>query len=81
MYLLYSGYLKDTLAPGCTGDDDSVSTSSDCRDDKDGLRLTMLLITLWLFWCSAFFGLAWLSSASSVRKIKQLKYENLQSQI
>lgn len=55
---LIAGLIKDTLAPGCTGDDDSVNTSSECRDDKQGLRLTMLYITLWLIWCTVFFGAA-----------------------
>jgi MFS family permease len=55
---LIVGYLKDILASGCTGDDDEVSTSSECRDDEQGIRLTMLLTALWLFWCIFFSGLA-----------------------
>lgn len=55
---LIVGYLKDTLASGCTGDDDEVSTSSECRDDEQGIRLTMLLTALWLFWCILFSGMA-----------------------
>mmetsp|Transcript_21017 Transcript_21017/g.30343 ORF Transcript_21017/g.30343 Transcript_21017/m.30343 type:complete len:537 (-) Transcript_21017:145-1755(-) len=55
---LVVGYLKDDLAPGCTGDDDAVSTSEDCRDDAQGLRITMLLVSLWFSWCIAFFTMA-----------------------
>lgn len=45
-----TGYLKDSLAPNCIGDDDAVSTSAECRDDEYGLRLTMLIVGLWLWW-------------------------------
>ena len=58
-----AGLLKDTLAPGCVGgnaDDDNVASSKDCRDDNSGLRITMLLITLWLIWTVVGFGAAWL---------------------
>jgi MFS transporter, Spinster family, sphingosine-1-phosphate transporter len=55
---LIAGYLKDKLAPGCVGDDDEVSTSHDCRDDEHGIRLTMLLISVWLVWCGVFFGIS-----------------------
>jgi MFS family permease len=55
---LIAGYLKDKLAPGCVGNDDEVSTSADCRDDEQGIRLTMLLISVWLVWCGVFFGLS-----------------------
>jgi MFS family permease len=55
---IIAGLIKDKLAPGCVsnGDDDEVSTSDECRDDAEGLRLTMLLISLWLIWCIIFFG-------------------------
>jgi hypothetical protein len=56
---LIAGYLKDSLASGCVGDDDGVSTSDACRDDAPGIRLTMLLICLWLVWCTLFFGLSY----------------------
>jgi len=52
---IISGLLKDTWAPGCVGDDDEVASSSDCRDDKEGIRLTMLVVTLWLVWTALFF--------------------------
>ena len=55
---LIVGYLKDILAEGCTGDDDEVSTSTECRNDENGIRLTMLLTALWLFWCIFFSVLA-----------------------
>lgn len=57
---IIAGVIKDVLAPGCVGDDDEVSTSEDCRDDSDGLRFTMLLISLWLFWGVFFFGLTFI---------------------
>ena len=57
---LVAGVLKDHFASGCIGDDDSVSTSDACRDDAPGIRLVMLLISLWLVWCSVFYGLAYL---------------------
>ena len=54
------GLLKDSLAPGCTGssesDDDAISSSEECRNDSDGIRLTMLLISLWLLWSVIFFA-------------------------
>lgn len=56
---LIVGYIKDDLAPGCTGDDDEVSTSESCRDDAHGLRVTMLMVSLWFAWCILFFWFAW----------------------
>lgn len=56
---LVAGYLKDSLASGCVGDDDGVSTSDACRDDAAGIRLTMLLICLWLVWSTLFFSLSY----------------------
>ena len=52
---IMAGYLKDELAPSCNGVD---ASSDECRADNEGLRLTMLLITLWLGWCILFFSLA-----------------------
>lgn len=69
---LIVGYLKDTLASGCTGDDDEVSTSTECRDDENGIRLTMLLTSLWLFWCILFSGLALYLSKTAVSQNKQI---------
>jgi MFS family permease len=56
---LIVGFMKDELAPGCTGDDDNINTSDNCRDDGEGLRLTFLIVSLWLCWCVLFFGIAW----------------------
>jgi hypothetical protein len=57
---LVAGALKDHFASGCIGDDDSVSTSDACRDDAPGIRLVMLLISLWLVWCTIFYGFSYL---------------------
>mmetsp|Transcript_15282 Transcript_15282/g.23013 ORF Transcript_15282/g.23013 Transcript_15282/m.23013 type:complete len:503 (-) Transcript_15282:176-1684(-) len=61
---LVAGYLKDHLANGCVGDDDKASTSDACRDDAPGIRLTMLLISLWLLWCTVFYGAAYVHALS-----------------
>jgi hypothetical protein len=57
------GLIKDSLAPGCIPNEDDdgegAATSQDCRDDAAGIRLTILLVNLWLFWCVFFFTLAW----------------------
>lgn len=56
------GLIKDTLAPGCIAkedDDGNIAASQDCRDDGQGIRLTMLLTTLWIIWAIFFFFLAW----------------------
>mmetsp|Transcript_28435 Transcript_28435/g.47770 ORF Transcript_28435/g.47770 Transcript_28435/m.47770 type:complete len:737 (-) Transcript_28435:794-3004(-) len=57
------GLIKDKLAPGCIADEDDdgegAATSDECRDDAPGLRLTILLVNLWLIWCVVFFALAW----------------------
>jgi MFS transporter, Spinster family, sphingosine-1-phosphate transporter len=63
---LIAGYLKDTLAPGCVGDDDEVSTSTDCHNDEHGIRLTMLVISLWLVWCGVFFGFSTLHAKKTL---------------
>jgi predicted MFS family arabinose efflux permease len=50
-----AGLLKDSLAPNCIG----VSAASpQCREDGQGLRLTMLIIGLWLGWVIVCFGVA-----------------------
>lgn len=67
---LLVGFLKDDLAPGCTGDDDSVSTSSECRDEASGLRLTMLLVSLWFAWCILFFTMSFIHSKRDYRAEK-----------
>eukprot|EP01040_Poterioochromonas_malhamensis_P004503 gene4503-4827_t len=56
------GYIKDVLAPGCVAksdDDGNIAASQDCRDDGEGLRITMLVTTLWLIWVIFFYLLAW----------------------
>ena len=68
---LVVGFLKDDFAPGCTGDDDEVSTSEGCRDDESGLRLTMLLVSLWFSWCILFFSLAYLHAKKDYRAEKK----------
>jgi MFS family permease len=58
---IFVGWLKDYLAPDCVAndDDDNVAASDACRDESHGLRVTFLLIILWLFWTNLFFILAW----------------------
>jgi predicted MFS family arabinose efflux permease len=56
-----AGFLKDELAPDCNGVD---AASDECREDNEGLRLTMLIITFWLGWCILFFALARLIASS-----------------
>ena len=55
---IITGYMKDKLAPDCAGSDDQVSSTPACRDDEAGLRLTMLIVSLWLFWSVFFFSWA-----------------------
>jgi MFS transporter, Spinster family, sphingosine-1-phosphate transporter len=67
---LVVGFLKDDLAPGCTGDDDEVSTSEGCRNDSHGLRVTMLLVSLWFAWCIVFFFFAMVHAKRDYRAEK-----------
>jgi hypothetical protein len=69
---LVAGALKDHFASGCIGDDDSVSTSDACRDDAAGIRLVMLLISLWLIWCSVFYGLSYLHALEMEKRCNEL---------
>lgn len=49
-----------SLSVGNEDDDGQDAATSDaCRDDAAGLRMTILLVDLWLLWCVLFFGLAW----------------------
>ena len=66
---LVAGVLKDHFASGCIGDDDAVSTSDACRDDAPGIRLVMLLISLWLVWCTVFYGMSYLHSLKMERDL------------
>lgn len=58
------GLLKDSLAPGCIANDENddnsnVAASDACRDDAAGLRLCMLIASLWLLWFVLWFYVAW----------------------
>jgi MFS family permease len=55
---IITGYIKDKLAPGCVGDDDAVAVSPGCRDDEAGLRMTMLIVSIWIWWSVMFNFLA-----------------------
>lgn len=70
-----AGWLKDSLAPDCIPPPSSSSSStfstnsSDiyqnyaataaCRGDNDGLRMTIFLVSVWLYWTVVLFGMAW----------------------
>jgi MFS family permease len=69
---ILAGWMKDALAPDCVASesDDAndmgndanasdVNTSAACRAEEDGIRMTMLMITLWMFWAVFLTGLAW----------------------
>ena len=51
---IIAGYLLDDLAPHCSGTTDD---DTECKKDADGIRLTILLISLWLVWTVIFFAL------------------------
>eukprot|EP01032_Pedospumella_encystans_P019235 gene19235-21875_t len=72
------GYLKDSLAPGCVGNEDddgaAAATSDSCRDDAEGLRITILAVSLWLLWCVFFFGLAWFLNHYYRRQVEKMNY-------
>lgn len=67
---IIAGYLKDYLAPACVSNN-GTSSSSDisssvspaasqaCRAQGDGLRMTMFLLSVWLFWAVLWCGVAW----------------------
>jgi MFS transporter, Spinster family, sphingosine-1-phosphate transporter len=71
-----AGLLKDQLAPGCKGStedgvgDDNVAASADCRDDASGLRLTMLILTLWLLVTCTSFSFAWILAARALKRFR-----------
>ena len=69
-----AGLIKDRLAPGCTGNDfdDKTSSSPACRDDADGLRLTMLIISLWLIWSVVLFGASYFFVLSRPQMVRHL---------
>lgn len=55
---IIAGYIKDILAPQCAGS--FGSTSAECRDHQGGLRMTLLIVSSWLFVAVLFFSIAWL---------------------
>lgn len=57
------GLIKDYLAPGCVpdegaDDDGNIAASDACRNDGHGLRITLLLTVVWIFWVVVFFVIA-----------------------
>jgi hypothetical protein len=72
-----AGVLKDHLASGCIGDDDAVSTSDACRDDAPGIRLVMLLISLWLVWCTVFYGCSYIYALKMERDDNNVKFSGI----
>lgn len=71
---IITGFLKDSMAPDCIGDDDEVSISEECRGDEHGLRLTMLIVGLWLWWTVFFYSLATLLSYLKIHSFFPSKY-------
>ena len=70
------GYLKDIMAPACSGgDDDSVSSSDACRGNEEGLRQCMLIVILWLSWCVVMFGLDWRFTRTLPKTLEHLELE------
>lgn len=68
---IITGFIKDKLAPGCAGgssDSSSVATSDACRADNQGLRQTMLILTLLLILTVIFFAVAWAEEIRIHRK-------------
>lgn len=59
---IIAGWMKDMLAPGCISSDDeneaNAAASDSCRADASGLRLCILILSLWLIWMIVFFALA-----------------------
>jgi len=70
------GYLKDILAPACSGgDDDSISSSDGCRSNAQGLRQCMMIVILWLTWCVLLFGLDWRFTRTIPKTLDHLEGE------
>jgi MFS family permease len=74
---IITGYIKDQMAPDCIGDDDEVSISEGCRDDEPGLRLTMLLVSLWLWWTVFFYFLGAILSHFNVHSFSRSGYTKI----
>ena len=59
---ILTGWLKDSLAPGCVAsqeNEQNVAASDSCRADGEGLRMTMFIVSVWMYWCVVLFGIAW----------------------
>jgi MFS family permease len=60
---IFTGWLKDTLAPNCIsssssdGGSDNVAASPACREQSDGLRMCIFIISVWLYWSVICFGI------------------------
>jgi len=53
-------YWNISIFLGHEDDDGSaVASSSECRHDRDGLLLTILIVELWLLWSVLFYSIAW----------------------
>ena len=78
---VFAGLLKDKLAPDCASaeDDNAVSASAACREDSDGIRLTMLIVILWLTWCVLFFSIALKLSTSMEQTLDHLDKEQAEN--
>jgi MFS family permease len=84
---IITGLIKDRLAPACAGGSttsDSVATSEACREEGQGLRLTMLILTCLLVLTVIFFAVAWVEELRLFRKslvVDSQKIRLLQSDI
>lgn len=80
---IFAGLLKDTLAPQCSGsgEDDAISAGEDCRSQSDGIRLTMLLIVLWLGWSVFFNALVWRFTTTYTHTLDHLDREAAEKRI
>ena len=69
---IITGYLKDWLAPGCTASasrsssEGDVSSSPSCRQDEEGLRMTMFIVFAWCYFSVIFFWIAWRLTLRSI---------------
>jgi len=68
---IITGYLKDLLAPGCAASSDGTSlynaaTSDACIADREGLRMTMLLVFAWCYVSVIFFWFTWRTALSKL---------------
>jgi len=68
------GWLKDVLAPHCV-DGPGAATGDACRKSEKGLRVTMAIVVMWLFWSVFFFGMAWRLSVRKSRRYTRLRFD------